>query len=88
MAGPPGPAGLSIIGPAGRDGRDGVTAAEVLNTLNEFRREIAECRRIAEACDFRQREWQHKAEGGVTTYQQGRERLAARRKAFMEANGR
>jgi hypothetical protein len=86
-----GPKGDSVVGPAGRDGKDGVdgvTYAEVENALNEMRREIAECRRVAEQAAFLQRQWQHKAEGGVTTYQQGKERLAARRKAWLEANGK
>lgn len=86
-----GPKGDSVSGPAGRDGkdgRDGVTFAEVENALNEMRREIAECRRVAEQAAFLQRQWQHKAEGGVTTYQQGKERIAARREAWLKANGK
>jgi hypothetical protein len=61
-----------------------VTYAEVENILNDFRREIKEIRSIAEQAAFLQRQWQHKAEGGVTTYQQGKERLAARRESWLK----
>jgi hypothetical protein len=74
-----------LPGVDGINGRPGVTAAEVLDALNEFRREIKEIRAIAEACDFRQREWHSAQQAGYTSLKAFRENLEKRRAAFLES---
>jgi len=82
-----GPRGESVSGLPGRDGingRDGVTYAEVENILNDFRRELAEVRRIAEESNRLTHEYETARQAGYTSLDAFREQLAARRKRFLE----